>query len=164
MTRMAQMSESSPSGLRDGLLNSLANRIPYARFLDIDFERHGDELTARLNFHQKLIGNPNPPALHGGATAAFLEITAVIELAWRMRLVRGQAKDSEGLVRLPKTIAYSVDYLRPGQPESAFARAVITRSGRRFATLHVVGWQSERNRLFAQATGHFLLPGAHESD
>ena len=30
----------------------------------------------------KLIGNPLLPAIHGGVTAAFLEVTAIVELAW----------------------------------------------------------------------------------
>lgn len=154
---MAPTPETNNQQSIDHLLSCLANRIPYAKFLGINFERHGDELTAILKFHPNLIGSPNGPSLHGGATAAFLEITAVIELAWRMGLNRGNDMPS----RLPKTVAFSIDYLRRGLPETAFARANIIRSGRRFATLHVVAWQSERHRLFAQATGHFQLPDAH---
>ena len=57
---------------RDDVLNALAQRVPYIRFLGISFERHGDELTAVLAFDENLIGNPLLPALHGGVTAAFL--------------------------------------------------------------------------------------------
>lgn len=146
----------------DDMLASLVNQVPYAQFLGIEFARLGDELTACLSFQQHLIGNPKLPSLHGGATAAFLEITAVVELAWRRRLEGKLNRKLCEDIRFPKTVAFSVDYLRPGQPESAFARAVVTRSGRRFATLHVVAWQSERTRLFAQATGHFqaVVPSA----
>ena len=42
------------------------------------------ELTAILPYDEKLIGNPILPALHGGATAAFLEVTAIIGLSWSM--------------------------------------------------------------------------------
>ena len=159
---MASKTNSNSPDSVDELLAYLTSRIPYSKFLGIDFERHGDELTSRLKYNQTLIGNPNGPFLHGGATAAFLEITAVIELAWRKHLERGQVKLERSPSKFPKTVSFSIDYLRPGEPEPAFARAVIIRSGRRFATLHVVGWQSERNRLFAQATGHFQLPGSYE--
>src|SRR5690606_15402053 len=67
---------------REGLLRSLVDGVPYIRFLGVEFDRRGDELTAVLPFSESLIGNPRLPALHGGATAAFLEISAMIELAW----------------------------------------------------------------------------------
>ena len=59
--------------------------------------------------------------------------------------------------RLPKTIDFTVDYLRAGLPRDAYARARVNRSGRRYASVHVEGWQDNRDRLFAQATGHFLM-------
>ena len=62
------------------------------------------------------------------------------------------------LPRLPKTIDFTVDYLRSGLPRDAYARARVNRSGRRYASVHVEAWQDNRQRLFAQATGHFLMP------
>ena len=59
---------------------------------------------------------------------------------------------------LPKTIDFTVDYLRSGLPRDAYARARVNRSGRRYASVHVEAWQDNRARLFAQATGHFLMP------
>ena len=67
--------------------------------------------------------------------------------------------DRSHLPRLPKTIDFTVDYLRSGLPRDAYARARINRSGRRYASVHVEAWQDNRSRLFAQATGHFLMPG-----
>jgi acyl-coenzyme A thioesterase PaaI-like protein len=61
---------------RDLALSVIVNQVPYLEFLGVHFDRHGDELTATMGFHEDLIGNPILPALHGGATAAFLEITA----------------------------------------------------------------------------------------
>jgi acyl-coenzyme A thioesterase PaaI-like protein len=52
-----------------------------------------------------------------------------------------------------------VDYLRSGLPRDAYARARVNRSGRRYASVHVEAWQDNRARLFAQGTGHFLMPG-----
>ncbi|MFD1160294.1 PaaI family thioesterase [Roseovarius aestuarii] len=150
---------------RDAALKALVDGVPYIRFLGIGFERRGDELTAILPFDEKLIGNPLLPALHGGATAAFLEVTAIIGLSWAMlwEEIENGAFDPDALVggqmpRLPKTIDFTVDYLRSGLPRDAYARAQVNRSGRRYASVHVEGWQDNRTRAFAQATGHFLMP------
>ncbi|MES2335071.1 MAG: PaaI family thioesterase [Pseudomonadota bacterium] len=147
---------------REGLLRALVEGVPYIRFLGVEFDRRGDELTAVLPFTDSLIGNPRLPALHGGATAAFLEIAAMMELAWNS-LWDGVEADGalpDGPLRLPKTIDFTVDYLRPGLPRDAYARARVNRSGRRYASVHVEAWQDNRARLFAQATGHFLMPPA----
>lgn len=149
---------------RDSALRALVGAVPYAGFLGIQFERHGDELTAVLPYDDKLIGNPILPALHGGAIASFLEVTAIIELSWAMiwdDLETGKlTPDSmaHNLPRLPKTIDFTVDYLRTGLPRDGYARARVNRSGRRYASVHVEAWQDNRTKLFAQATGHFLMP------
>jgi acyl-coenzyme A thioesterase PaaI-like protein len=147
---------------RDTALSALIDAVPYARWLGISFDRRGDELTAVLGFDDKLIGNPMLPALHGGVTAAFLEMTAIIELAWSALWAEVESgavqADAPGPMRLPKTIDFTVDYLRSGLPRDAYARARINRSGRRYASVHVEAWQDNRARLFAQATGHFLMP------
>lgn len=150
---------------RDAALSALVHGVPYINFLGIEFERRGDELTAILPFDDKLIGNPLLPAIHGGATAGFLETTAVIGLAWSGLwddIESGQISLeslTEGhLPRLPKTIDFTVDYLRSGLPRDAHARARVNRSGRRYASVHVEAWQDQRDVLFAQATGHFLMP------
>ena len=150
---------------RDAALRRLLSGVPYVTFLGIEFDRRGDELTAILPFHEKLIGNPSLPALHGGATAAFLEVSAIIELAWSSLWDAMETGDMDSLVRdgpipLPKTIDFTVDYLRSGLPRDAYARARINRSGRRYASVHVEAWQDNRSRLFAQGTGHFLMPPA----
>ncbi|MRX49531.1 PaaI family thioesterase [Paracoccus sp. S-4012] len=150
---------------RDGMLAAITGSIPYLRFLGIQFDRRGDELTAVLPFQQKLIGNPLLPALHGGATASFLETAAIVELTfaslWEEMESGAVAADAAlpaALPRLPKTIDITVDYLRSGLPRDTYARARVVRSGRRYASVHVEAWQDNRARLIAQATGHFLMP------
>ncbi len=150
---------------RDRALAALVDAIPYARYLGVQFDRRGDELTAVLTYDQKLIGNPLLPAIHGGVTAAFLEITATVGLSWAQLWdeIESGRIDAENLTpetlpRVPKTIDFTVDYLRSGLPRDAYARARINRAGRRYASVHVEAWQDNRARLFAQATGHFLMP------
>ncbi|MEQ8366107.1 MAG: PaaI family thioesterase [Roseicyclus sp.] len=150
---------------RDRALAALVDGQPYIRFLGVSFDRRGDELTAVLNYDPKLIGNPILPAIHGGAIASFLEVTAIMELSFNMLWddVESGRIDASSLTaatvpRLPKTIDFTVDYLRSGLPRDAYARARVNRQGRRYASVHVEAWQDNRQRLFAQGTGHFLMP------
>ena len=149
---------------RDAALKALVGGVPYITWLGIQFDRRGGELTAILPFDQRLIGNPMLPALHGGATAAFLEVAAIIELSWSVlwhEMEQGRldpAAIEARPPRLPKTIDFTVDYLRSGLPRDAYARARVNRSGRRYASVHVEAWQDNRARPIAQATGHFLMP------
>lgn len=120
--------------------------IPYARFLGIDVDVKGNEVTTILPFKEDLVGNVNLPALHGGVIGALLEITAVTQLLF-----------DTSCERLPKTIDLSVDYLRSGRPQPTYGRAIVTRHGRRVANVRSEIWQEERSRPIGVSHGHFLL-------
>ena len=145
---------------KDKVFNTLTANIPYISFLGVEFARRGDEVTAQLAYSPRLIGNPILPALHGGATGAFLEITAITSLAW-IAALETMTSDSQWDGRFappPKTVDFSIDYLRSGKAQDAYARAVILRRGRRIANVRVEAWQEERSKPFIAAHGHFLLP------
>lgn len=126
----------------------LVRQLPYAAFLGIEAESHGDELTFILPYRDDLIGNKMLPALHGGVIGAFLEISAILTLVWETEVIA-----------LPKTIDIAFDFLRSGRPVRTFARALLAKPGRRVANLRVEAWQEERRRPIAAAHGHFLLRG-----
>jgi acyl-coenzyme A thioesterase PaaI-like protein len=154
---------------REGALSALVQSVPFIQYLGVHFDRRGDELTAVMPFRPDLIGNPMLPALHGGAVASFLEIAAVVTLNWHGMWgdIESGAYDptAGGLApRLPKTIDFTIDYLRSGLPRDAYARATVSRSGRRYASVHVEAWQDNRSKLFAQATGHFLMPAQDRAE
>lgn len=151
--------------IRAEALTRLTDAVPYNRYLGVRFDRLGDELTARLPFRDDLVGNPLLPALHGGVIGAFLEITALMQLAWDQALAAmdagGPAADriAEGqFPPMPKTVDITVDYLRSGRPRESFARARVQKAGRRVAHLHVEAWQEERARPIAMLRGNFLMP------
>jgi acyl-coenzyme A thioesterase PaaI-like protein len=127
-------------------LEQLIKQIPFAKFLGINVEQKGSELTTILNYREHLIGNPMLPALHGGVIGAFLEVTAIMQLA----------SDSED-GGLPKPIDISFDYLRSGQARDTYGRAIIAKHGRRVANVRVEAWQEDVARPIATAHGHFLL-------
>ena len=151
---------------RDEALARLVARAPFVVFLGVEMQRHGDELTGRLRFDPKLIGSPVLPALHGGAIGAFLEITAILNLAWTQiwEALESGGEPAEAIKRgdlpaLPKTVDITIDYLRAGRARDVFTRAVITKQGRRVANIRVEAWQEERAKPMATAHGHFLLRG-----
>ncbi|MFQ5566142.1 MAG: PaaI family thioesterase [Paracoccaceae bacterium] len=154
---------------RDAALAALALAVPYNRLLGVHFDRLGDELTGRLPFRDGLVGNPFLPAIHGGVTGSFLEITALMQLAWDQVLglmeTGGEAADriaAGSFPPYPKTIDITIDYLRPGLPRETFARAKVQKTGRRVANLHVEAWQDNRSRPIAMLRGNFLMPGPEE--
>lgn len=131
-------------------LQELLESIPYVAFLGIVAQRRGDELTFVMPFKQELIGNTRLPALHGGAVGAFLETAAIVQLAF-------SGSSADGEQRLPKTIDFSIEFLRSGRALDLFARASVAKIGRRVANVQVSAWQAERDRPIASGHGHFLL-------
>ena len=127
-------------------MNELLDRLPYARFLNLQTQMNGDEVTVVMPFADQLIGNPMLPALHGGSTAALLEMTAMAQIALAFPSSR-----------LPRPINVTVAYLRTGRPVDVFARAEISRAGRRIAHVQAEAWQESRSRPIASLTAHFLL-------
>ena len=131
---------------RQEKLQAYLQKTPFAEFLGFRCEVMGDEMTAILPFEEKLIGNGTIRALHGGATGAFLELTAMAQLF----LLSDQQK-------LSKPINLTIDYLRQAKAEDLYARATVTKQGRRIANVHAEAWQSERSRPVASLSAHFLL-------
>jgi uncharacterized protein (TIGR00369 family) len=129
-------------------LKTFLERVPYVRFLGMRAELAGDEMTAVLPFSEHLVGNVMLPALHGGVLGAFLEATALAQLA----VVQKSSKP-------PKTIDVTIEYLRPGRAMTTYARADLRKVGRRVANIHVEAWQDARSSPVAALRGHFLLAG-----
>lgn len=127
-------------------MQALVEHIPYARFLGMEVDRKGSEITTILPFKAELVGNPNLPAIHGGAIGAFLELTSVIQLVY-----------DTSCEKLPKTIDISIDFLRSGKPMPLYGRAIVTRQGRRVANVRTEVWQEEKSKPVAACHGHFLL-------
>jgi len=127
-------------------MTDLLHRIPYARFLGLQTLQEDDGLTVIMPFAEKLIGNPMLPALHGGSTAALLELTAVAQVAL-----------AYPRLRQPRPINVSVAYLRSGRPVEVRARARIGKAGRRVAHVLAEAWQDDPANPIASLTAHFLL-------
>lgn len=127
-------------------MSPLLDGIPYARFLGLTSNQAGEVLTVTMPFADRLIGNPMLPALHGGSTAALLELTAVAQVAL-----------SYPRLRLPRPINVTVAYLHTGRPVDVHARARISKAGRRVAHVLAEAWQEDETQPIASLTAHFLV-------
>ncbi|MBD3768808.1 MAG: PaaI family thioesterase [Rhodobacterales bacterium] len=130
-------------------VQAFLGRTPFAQEIGMRCEVMGDEMTAIMPFQQKLIGNFTIQALHGGAIAAFLELTAMAQVY----LV------TEHLERPPRPINITIDYLRQGHAKDTFARATITKMGRRMCSVRAEAWQDERSKPVTSLLAHFKVSG-----
>ncbi len=138
---------SAPAELDAGQrLQGFMDRVPYVRFLGMQANLAGNELTGVLPFAPHLIGNTMLPALHGGVIGAFMEMTALAQLS----VIQPGPKP-------PKTIDVTIEYLRPGKAVTLFARADVRKVGRQIANVQVEAWQETRDKPVAALRGHFLL-------
>ena len=124
----------------------LIDQIPYSAFIGMNCEQMGEELIFKMPKNEENLGNPMLPAIHGGVIGGFLENSAVLHLLLKMETPQ-----------LPKTINFSMDFLRAGRHMDTFARCEITRQGRRAAHVNISAWQTRESEPIAVARAHFLL-------
>jgi len=130
----------------DKQFNDLANAIPYAKLIGIEFVKKDEKLVFKLNRKAGNIGNPILPAIHGGVIGGFMELSSAMHL-----LV------SQSTLKFPKIIDFSLDYLRAGSDQDTYASCEVTRQGGRVANVEVHAWQESQNKPIALARAHFLL-------
>lgn len=128
-------------------MDQLLQSIPYARLLGLSAELDAvGRLIIKMGGSDRLVGNPVLRATHGGAIGALLESAAILGAIWESRLVR-----------VPKTISVTFDYLRSARVADTFAQARVTKLGRRVASVQVQAWQEDANKPVAAARAHLLL-------
>lgn len=129
-----------------GDFSILSQGIPYMRTLAMQVQEADGILTIELDAARMHTGNPWLPALHGGVIGGLLETAAIVQLA--------HDQDTDNL---PKPINVTIDYLRSGRIEPTWARARVTKLGRRVANVHASCWQQDADKPIATLVGHFLM-------
>jgi uncharacterized protein (TIGR00369 family) len=127
-------------------INRILAAMPFARTLGMRCDVRGDEMTAILPFQDKLIGNVTIAALHGGAIASFLELTAMLQVF----LI-------SGMPRPPRPMNLTIDYLRQGHAQDLYARAYVLKMGRRMASVRAEAWQQNRTDPISAINAHFMV-------
>ncbi len=123
--------------------------MPYAQLLGVEIQEDADGPVFVLPFRPHNIGNPDLPALHGGVIGGFLETAALLHLLW--------IRES---LEIPRTVDFSLDYLRSGKAETLYAQCSITKQGKRVANVMMTAWQDDKAKPVAVARAHFLLTEA----
>jgi uncharacterized protein (TIGR00369 family) len=105
----------------DHLARAFENSIPFNKFLGmLCLEVRDGRARVELPFRPELVGNPEIPALHGGAISSTLDTTGGLAV-W------SQASPNDRV----STIDLRVDYLRPGRAEPLIVVAEVVRLGNR---------------------------------
>ena len=138
------MSDTSPT--RTETLATFLDASPFVKTLGMVCDIKGDEMTAVLPFQPKLIGSVPLQALHGGVIGSFLELTAMSQV-YLLSASHG----------MPRPINLTIDYIRSARAESLYARAHVTKLGRRIANVRAEAWQSHRDKPVASLHAHFLV-------
>ena len=122
-------------------------KSPYANTMGFGGARDGDDrLLLTMAFETNKMGRPG--FLHGGAIAGMLEAVAYQTLA--------EALGEEDRPQL-KPINVTVNFLRGGRDHMTYARATITRLGRRIANIEAVAWQDDPAKPIATAQMNVML-------
>lgn len=135
--------------------------LPFNKVLGIDIDLlEYDTGKARVRFPMKpdLIGNSAAGILHGGVTAAVIDLTG--GLSALITCVKYHESDSQD--RLYKrltasaTIDMRVDYLRPGKGTSFVCTSRILRAGSRIVVSRM-DLVNDRKQCIATGTGTYLI-------
>ncbi len=134
-------------------LKPLMDSVPYAKYMGFSVIRDGGDVVVRLPYSDELIGNANLRAIHGGALGALMEFAAVCQLL-----------TVSEVVRMPKVISITCEYLRATAEIDTFARATVTRCGRRIANVKAVAYQNDVSKPVATMRAHFQLAASKETE
>lgn len=129
-----------------GNYDPLLAALPYGRFLGLRAQLVEERVRVHLPYTEMVIGNASIPSIHGGVAGACLETAALLQL---LHVASGPT--------MPKTIDFTVDYLRQARAEDLFAEAEVQRIGRRVANVRMRAYQRDRNQPVVLGRGNFLL-------
>ena len=127
-------------------IGDVLDGIPYARFIGMTAREDDGGVLTLMRFRDGIVGNRGLRAIHGGVVGAFIEMAAIIVLAYEL-----------GSERFPKPISFNINYLRSAGPMDCSARGEVVKLGKRVAHVRVVGWQDDPQRPFASGYGSFLV-------
>ena len=119
-------------------------RSPYARTLGLTLSRDTGQAVVTMPPGDGVSGRPG--FLHGGAISGLLDYAAWVTLL--------DALGDEGRI---KPISITVDFMRGGKMENAYASAEVVRAGRRIANVIATAWQDDIAKPIASANLKFLI-------
>ncbi|HEY6877551.1 MAG TPA: PaaI family thioesterase [Polyangiales bacterium] len=142
---MSTLEDAARLARERGDYSRLLSELPYGRFIGAQAGLIGERIRVHVPFQEHLVGNFIARVIHGGVVGAALEMAALVQLVHERGLP------------LPKTIDFTVDYLRAASPESLYAVADVQRLGRRIANVRMRAYQADDSKPVALGRGNFLL-------
>lgn len=140
---MSEIAKLAHQARETGDPNKFIEVIPYAKLLGV---RINDDGVFHLPPKASNIGNPTLPALHGGALGGFMEMSAILHVMMSMEVIK-----------VPKVVDISIDYVRAGLFLDTYARCEIVRFGRKMVNVSIDAWQDDESKLIARARAQFLI-------
>ncbi len=119
-------------------------QVPYAKTLGI--QMLDEEGCFLLPAKKSNIGNPTLPALHGGAIAGFMELSAMVHVL-----------QHTGVERIPKIVDFSIDFVRAGRYSETYSRCKLVYLGRRMINVSITAWQEDEASPIAKARAQYLM-------
>lgn len=117
---------------------------PYAQTLGLTFDRSSGRIVVTMAPSTGAGGRPG--FIHGGAISGLLDYAAWVAMH--------DAIDDGARI---KPIGITVDFMRGGKLEPAYASAQIERLGRRVANVIATAWQDDEAKPIARADLKFLI-------
>ncbi|NMP30709.1 thioesterase family protein [Thalassotalea sp. M1531] len=141
------------------LAESWNKNMPFNQLLGFEITRFDDK-QAEISFRwdDKLIGNPIQKILHGGVTAAVLDVAGGVVAAANViaNLDEITPESVQENIRKLGTIDLRTDFLRPGRGEHFVATAHIIRSGSKVAVARME-LHNENGDHIAFGTGTYMV-------
>lgn len=146
-----RMDEEKSGGfvIDDALTEAARLFMPFAQFIGLlvgHFENEEKQIF-KIEYKPMLIGSTLVNSIHGGFIGGFMECAAA-------NFTRAMNK----LDYMPRTIDYSIDYLRPGLAEEPmYCECKISKQGNRIAFVSTQAWQTDYFKPTAKARVNFLM-------
>lgn len=153
------MNNLSQDKINEQLAYFWSNNLPFNKLLGLTitkFDIHTSEI--RFLWQEKLMGNPIQKILHGGVTAAALDLAGGVVVAANMidQLENKTSESIQQCLNCLGTIDLRTDYLRPGRGEEFIATAHIIRNGNKVAVARME-LHNESGDHIAFGTGTYLV-------
>ena len=135
------------------------NKMPFNQLLGLTITQFDHEKSeVRFVWQDQLVGNPMQKILHGGVTAAALDLVGGVVAAANIieQLDDYHPEKIEESLRKLSTIDLRTDFLRPGRGETFIATATIIRSGSKVAVARME-LHNEKNDHIAFGTGTYMV-------
>ncbi len=134
-------------------------QMPFNQLLGLEIEQFSSTcVRVGFSMEDKLIGNPVQRILHGGVTAAVLDVVGglVAFAGIAERVIALPESQRAALLAKIGTIDLRVDYLRPGRGKRFIGSGEIIRSGNR-VTVCRMELHNDDNIQIAYGTGTYLV-------